>query len=302
MSTGAEPNLDRAVESFKTLSGLDETNNTQAMIMEVRKPGGPLGQYVENFLYYRGYQPEHSLDRFLPDGHVNIVVDLTDYPKYIYDNDTLKEIQACRNVWFSGIRNRYITIPSGRDSEMFIINFYRGKAYPFVAMPMNELTDCVVDGDLVLTGEVLNLRHGLMAARSVDGMFRFAERYLTRAFARKLSPNPFVDYAVQQLTASPSGMTMEGLARKVGYSQKQLIKIFKEHVGVTPKSFLRIMRFQKAVQDLEARKRVDWASVAVDAGFYDQAHFIHDFKEFAGFTPEQYFRSKGEFTNYIPVG
>lgn len=272
------------------------------MIMEVYVPAYPLNQFVESFLYYRGYNPTHSIDRFLPDGHVNIVVDLTDYPKYIYDNHTLKEIQACRNVWFSGMRNRFITIPSGRDSEMFIVNFYRGKAYPFIAMPMNELTDCVVDGDLVLTGEVLNLRHGLMASRSVDRMFRFAERYLTRVFGRKLLLNPFVDYAVKQLCASPTGVTMEGLARKVGYSHKQLIKIFKEHVGVTPKSFLRIMRFQKAVQDLETRKLVNWASVAVDAGFYDQAHFINDFRDFAGFTPEQYLRTKGEFTNYIPVG
>lgn len=272
------------------------------MIMEVHIPAFPLNQFVESFLYYRGYQPEHSLDRFLPDGHVNIVVDLTDYPKYIYDNETLKEIQSCRNVWFSGIRNRYITIPSGRDSEMFIINFFRGKAYPFVAMPMNELTDCVVDGDLVLTGEVLNLRHGLMASRSVAGMFAFAERYLTRAFGRKLHLNPFVDYAVKQLAADPAGWTMERLARKVGYSQKQLIKIFKEHVGVAPKAFLRIMRFQKAIQDLEARRQVDWAAVALDAGFYDQAHFINDFRDFAGFTPVQYLHAKREFTNYVAVG
>lgn len=106
---------------------------------------------MHSFIYYKDYNPDHSLDRFLPDGNINVVIDLTDYPKYIYDNLTLQEIQACRNVWFSGIRAKYITIPSGRDSEMFIINFHKGMAYPFVDVPMHELTDYVVDGEQVMT-------------------------------------------------------------------------------------------------------------------------------------------------------
>ncbi|HAQ38379.1 MAG TPA: hypothetical protein DCQ58_07715, partial [Saprospirales bacterium] len=83
-------------------------------------PTFPLGQFVESLVYFKGYNPEHTVDRFLPDGYTYIVFDLTDHPKYIYDNQTLKEIQSCRNVWFSGIREKFITIPSGRDSEMFI--------------------------------------------------------------------------------------------------------------------------------------------------------------------------------------
>ena len=96
------------------------------MVFEVHIPAYPLNQFIESFIYYRDYNPVHSVDRLLPDGNINVVIDLTDYPKYIYDNDTLKEIQACKNVWFSGIRNHYITIPSGKDSEMFIINFVKG--------------------------------------------------------------------------------------------------------------------------------------------------------------------------------
>ena len=125
------------------------------MIFELYIQSFQLSQFIESFVYYCDYHPVHTVDRFLPDGHVNIVIDLTDYPKYIYDNDSLKEIQACRHVWFSGIRNKFITIPSGKDSEMFIINFHRGKAYPFVQMPLHELTDSVVDGDLVLTYEIM---------------------------------------------------------------------------------------------------------------------------------------------------
>ena len=272
------------------------------MIYEVHIPSPPLNHFIESFVYYKDHNPLHSVERFLPDGNVYVVIDLTDYPKFIYDNNTLKEIQSCRNIWFSGIRNNYITIPSGRDSEMFIINFHKGKAYPFVEMPMNELTDYVVDGELVMSNEILNMRETLLALSSPKQKFIYAEQYLSRAFARKLQLNPFIDYSVNLILQSPQQLSITYLSEKVGFSQKHFIKIFKEHVGVTPKTFLRIIRFQKALREIEANRTAKWTSIAHESGYYDQAHFINDFKEFSGFTPYQFLNMKSSFTNYVAVG
>jgi len=272
------------------------------LIFEAHIPTSPLNQFIESFVYYKGYNPDHSVDRFLPDGYTYVVFDLTDYPKFIYDNHSLKEIQSCRNVWFSGIREKYITIPSGRDSEMFIIYFQKGKAYPFVEMPMNELTDFVVDGELVMSNEILNMREKLLECLTVQQKFLYAEEYLTKAFSRKLLTNPFVDYSINQILQNPNQLSINHLSEKVGYSQKHLIKIFKEHVGVTPKVFLKIIRFQKALREIETHKTVNWASIAFESGYYDQAHFINDFKEFSGFTPNQYLKMQSDFANYIAVG
>lgn len=271
------------------------------MIFKTHVPAFPLNQFIESFVYYTDYNPVHTVDRFLPDGNVYVVIDLTDYPKYIYDNNTLKEIQACRNVWFSGIRNNYITIPSGRDSEMFIINFHKGKAYPFVEMPLNELTDYVIDGELVMTNEILNIRETLLSINSIEQKFLFAENYLLKMFSSKLIVNSFVDYAVKQILQMPHQASIEKISNKVGFSQKHLIKIFKEHVGMTPKSFLKIIRFQKAVQEIENKQTPDWISIAHESGYYDQAHFINDFKDFSGFTPTKYLYTKREFANYVAV-
>jgi hypothetical protein len=173
------------------------------MTFEIHSPSYPLNLFVESFVYYRDYNPDHTIDRFLPDGNINLVIDLTDYPKFIYDNHTLKEIQTCRNLWFSGIRNHFITIPSGRDSEMFVINFQKGKAYPFVEMPVNELTDYIVDGELVLTNDILNLREKLLMLLSPQEKFLYAEKYLLKKFAKKMQVNPFVDYSVNQILKMP---------------------------------------------------------------------------------------------------
>ena len=272
------------------------------MVFEIYQPSFPLSQFIESFIYYRDYNPLHRVDRFLPDGNVNIVIDLTAYPKFIYDNESLKEIQACRNVWFSGIRNHFITIPSGKDSEMFIINFHKGKAYPFVQMPLYELTDSVVDGDLVLTHEIMDLREMIQEETLISNKFNTVEKFLLKKFCRKLEKNPFIDFAVNTIIASPGQTSIHQIANKVGYSQKHLIKLFKDHVGLTPKGFLKVIRFQKAIEEIHTIKGQDWTSVALESGYYDQAHFINDFKAFSGFTPKQYSQQQYDHLNYIPVG
>ena len=274
---------------------------SMAMVFQLHIPSFPLNHFIENFVYYRDFQPGHELERFLPDGHINLVFDLTDQPKYIYDNETLTATQACRDVWFSGIRQKYITIPSRRDSEMLIVNFHRGKAYPFVKFPMNELTDLVVDAELVLPVQIRGIRHALQDIRAVDKKFRYLETQLLDLFQNTLHNNPLVDFAANLITRSPNATSIAVVSRKTGYSQKHLIRLFKQHIGLTPKSFLKVLRFQKAIQDIEKKKCIQWSDIAYDCGYYDQTHFIEDFKKFSGFTPGQYLRSKNENTNWVPL-
>lgn len=272
------------------------------MIYACHTPAFPLHTFIDSFVYYKGYSPDHSIDRFLPDGNVNIIFDLLEGAQYIYDNETLKEIQACRRVWFSGIRSRFITIPSGKHSEMFVINFKKGASYPFVEMPLYTLTDSVVDGDLVLTPDIMLLREMILEAGTVPAKFAIAETYLSKRFKSKLIVNPFVEYAVNRITAQPDKSSIKTISDKVGYSQKHLIKIFKDHVGLTPKEYLKIMRFQKAIQEIGQAKQIAWAHIALESGYYDQAHFINDFKLFSGYTPQAYLQKESNFLNYVAVG
>ncbi|MBK7316333.1 AraC family transcriptional regulator [Candidatus Villigracilis affinis] len=68
-----------------------------------------------------------------------------------------------------------------------------------------------------------------------------------------------------------------------------------------PKQYLKIARFQKAIETIENNQFIQWSGVAMDSGFYDQAHFINNFKEFSGFTPNEYIKRKASTLNYVPV-
>lgn len=272
------------------------------MITNIHIPTHPLSQFIDHFFYYAGYIPEHSVDRFLPDGDVQIIFDLTNYPKYIYDNNSLKQIQSCQKVWISGFRTEPITIPSGKESEMLIVQFKKGKAFPFLIEPMHNLTNFVVDAELVLCPEILSIREQLLDADSPLLKFQVLEKHLLNIYLNKLEENPFVDFSISKILASPNQCSIKAISDKAGYSQKHIIKLFKESVGVTPKEFLKIIRFQKAIQLIELQASIDWTAVAYDCGFYDQSHFIADFKTFSAFTPTEYIGQRGKFLNYIPVG
>ncbi|HEU0297642.1 MAG TPA: AraC family transcriptional regulator, partial [Anaerolineales bacterium] len=70
---------------------------------------------------------------------------------------------------------------------------------------------------------------------------------------------------------------------------------------VAPKQYLKIMRFQKAILEIEKGTTMHWSEIALQNGFYDQAHFIHEFRAFSGFTPGEYIKRKSSLLNYIPV-
>ncbi len=97
----------------------------------------------------------------------------------------------------------------------------------------------------------------------------------------------------------PAGLHQ--LSDAIGYSQKHFIHLFRQQVGVSPKQYLKIMRFQKAICAIEKNKFIPWSQIAVESGYYDQAHFIQDFKYFSGFTPGEYIKRKTTTLNYIPV-
>ncbi len=272
------------------------------MIFQTYIPKSPLNQFIECLIYHEALNPWHSIDRFLPDGNVEIIIDLHDAPKFIYDNQTLKEIQACHQVWASGVRTEAITIPSSKEAAMLIISFKKGMAYPFFPLPMNEISDCVIDADLLWGNDFTLLREQILENKDSKRKFQLVEDFLLENYLSKLALNPCVAFALKEIIHQPDQINLANLNNKIGYSQKHFISMFKRQVGIAPKSYLKIMRFQKAIREIEKFKAIDWTLISNDCGFYDQAHFIHDFKFFSGFTPEEYLRRKNEVLNYVPIG
>lgn len=274
------------------------------MILRTYIPRFPLDQFIQALIYFEGIQHAHTVDRLLPNGETEILIDFHDTPQYIYDNNTLKEIQACNHVWAAGVRTEPITIPAGSMASMMVVSFKKGMSYPFYPFPVSEVADHVLDSDLIWGDEFALVREQMLETADIDRRFALMENFLLDKFASRLVVDECVSFAVSEMSRNPDRLNIARMNAKIGYSQKHFISMFKRRVGLTPKAYLKIMRFQKAIRTIESipGSSIDWAAISYDCGFYDQSHFINDFRVFSGFTPEEYLTKKSDYLNYVPVG
>ena len=101
-------------------------------------------------------------------------------------------------------------------------------------------------------------------------------------------PSANVIWAWHMLEGTEGQLSISSLAAQIGWSQKHLIAQFREQIGLPPKTVARILRFRSAVRRVESADQVRWAEIAHDCGYYDQAHFIREFRGFAGSTPNEF--------------
>lgn len=120
---------------------------------------------------------------------------------------------------------------------MLIVQFPKGKAHSFLNTPMHALLNSVVDAEQLFHTAILDTWEKLVGMPTPELKFQVLERYLLQCFVAPLQENPFVDFAMAKIQALPDQSSIRAIAHKAGYSQKHMIKLFKEHVGVTPKPF-----------------------------------------------------------------
>lgn len=271
------------------------------MLLRFHTPAYPLCNYVELCTFYEGLTVGYTIERLLPDGTVNLIIELDDIPKHTFDNDSLDKKEKYIRAWLSGMQEEFISIESPPDSSMMVIRFQAGGAYPFLGFPVSELNNLVVDADLIFGSDVIRLRDQLLEAGTAGEKFIHVERWLMEQFSNSLSPEKVINYAIGQICKNPSLESIEMVSQKTGYSQKQFIQLFKKYAGLTPKYFQRIQRFNMVLREVEERKEINWSAISYDCGFYDQAHFIREFRKFSGFNPIAYMKHRGDYVNYVPI-
>jgi AraC-like DNA-binding protein len=181
------------------------------------------------------------------------------------------------------------------------IRFRPGGAYPFFPFPISELSESVTELELIWGGLIDEVREQLFAIKNPrERLLRLEWLLLTQA-RRSLEVNRLIAFAVHQLQHSPQFLAIRDLAGTIGITQKHLISQFEKVVGLKPKSFARVCKFQKVVNLIEKPGEIEWAAVASDCGYYDQAHFIHEFQAFSGLNPTAYVAQRGDYVNYIPI-
>ena len=277
----------------------ERSASIRPMIYRTYTPQPPLAAFVEMFWLYEGYNPPHAKERRLPDGSMELVINLREDAIRLYDPQYHDRFRSTRGCVISGTYTKYVVLDTASQSSMIGIHFKPGGAFPFLNLPATELRDETIPLDVLWGATANELRDQLREAQSPETRFRILEHSLLAQLARPLTRHPAITFALKEFQNTTH--TIADVTGQIGLSPKRFIAIFSKEVGLTPKLFCRIRRFQETLQRIRCGKQVDWAEIALACGYFDQAHFIHDFQAFSGFNPGAYLRHQGEHLNHVPL-
>jgi AraC-like DNA-binding protein len=189
-----------------------------------------------------------------------------------------------------------ILVASERPVRTLAVRFKPGMAGLFLATPLHALTDQRADIDLLWgRSDVDRLADALWEGNAPErARLAIIERELLRRLraatggAAPAGNAALAQQALRALEDSAGALRMEDLAAQLRVSRQHLAAQFREHVGLSPKLFARICRFRQATAAIRATPAPDWAQLALECGYFDQSHLIHDFQELAGSTPERF--------------
>ncbi len=271
------------------------------MLYLSHKPLPPLSDFVDVLWLYEGYDVPHEKERLLPDGSVELVINLAEDRIRVYDSHDPEKSYTIPGCVVSGPRSEFFVIDTAGEASTVGVHFKPGGAFPFFAVPQAELQNQSIALECLWGTASARLRHRLLEAATPENKIRVLECCLLEELKRPLERHPVVGFALQQLCNSLQAPPVSRVVDQIGCSQRRFIQLFGDQVGLTPKLFSRVRRFQKVIQTAHALDAINWTQMALECGYYDQAHFIHDFQSFAGITPSQYLARKTPHVNHVPM-
>lgn len=157
-------------------------------------------------------------------------------------------------------------------------------------VPMHELSERIVDFCDVMGREGVRLETRIAEAADWETRFDLLDRFLLQRVAEAQPVSGAVRYAWQRLNETGGRVAVSTLADELHWSRKHLANRFHADVGLAPKTIARLLRFRRVVDTPDPS--ACWSEVALDAGYFDQAHLIRDFQQFAGMTPVEFHRRR----------
>jgi AraC-like DNA-binding protein len=200
----------------------------------------------------------------------------------------------CVNLVISRGESRVFGVVNGKFSRTFRrsglavgIKFNPGGFYPFVESPVSALTNSAIRGRDVFGTSAATLEVSIDAAQDMESMINVVEQFLRERLPKRDEHIRVCAQIVDRINADRAITRVDDVVADSGLSKRSLYRLFNQYVGVGPKQVVKCFRLQEAVHRL-ASGPVDWAQLAIDVGYFDQSHFINDFKAIIGRTPTKY--------------
>lgn len=254
-----------------------------------RRPGPPLDTFIECIWHHAGQAPAaYARERVLPNGRFQLVLNLTSGTAAV-----------------SGLHSRFVVVDTAAVSSAMGVVFAARAPTRFFAASAREFSERSVPLSLVWGSRATRLADRLQDEHSPLQRFSILEsvlvEILTTCDVRSLALHPAVTQALRAFRHAPYIKTVTDVSLASGWSRRWLTRAFSDCVGMTPKRYCRLLRFQHVVRRASSGGRVNWADLVVSGGFSDQAHLAHEFRTFSGLSPTSFLQAERPSANHVRI-
>lgn len=260
----------------------DDENEQRRFFILRRAPAPALRSVVTDICGYRELTPGHHRQIEYATLIVPLVINFAAPFSIALGREPGKDDR--HDSFAAGLYAGPVLIDSFGRSCCLQVNFTFAGARRFFRMPLSELTDRMVPLDDVLGHDGIALRETLGNAQDWDRRFDLVEDFVIRRIAAASPPGPQVAWAVDRVLESGGQTRIGAIAAELDWSRRHLAERFRDATGVAPKTLARMVRFNRALQ-LSRHGDDNWAGIAADCGYADQAHLAREFRDLAGATP-----------------
>jgi AraC-like DNA-binding protein len=242
--------------------------------------------------------PPVRREHVLPTGQMHIAFRLSGIGLRLFEDSADNIGHIVGDAVLGGARLAYYARDVAQPACSVGAQLLPGAAEVLFGVHADELSGRHTPLDDLWGREVAWMREQLMETAPIHQRIDRLESMLVARLSMRRAIHPAVMYALDQLRTSRS---IRGIVQATGYSHRTLITLFRRSVGLTPKQFRRVLRFQRALERVSAAPASSLAGVAIEAGFSDQAHFSREFRELAGVTPNEYRRASPRLLHHLPL-
>lgn len=259
--------------------------------------GQPLSEYVQTIWAMESENDEDIYPRSLimPDGIVEIIFHY-EVPFYTWQDNN--QFLQPENFAVSMMK-QYSEIASSGKTGFISVRYFPWGAHHFFDEPIQNFLDQTINATKLWGNDSQKIVKELKSLTSLDQRFKSVEHFLLEKLRRYKKAEAKIDKAIKLIRKTKGLLTVEELCAVTGFSKKQLERKFVSATGIMPKAFSRVTRFLNLCQNLQEYKNKTLTQLTYECGFYDQAHFIKEFKTFSGFTPTEFFEKENVYFSAI---
>jgi AraC-like DNA-binding protein len=222
---------------------------------------------------------EPILHRVIPDGCIDIIFDLNEH-------------SYRKSSSIVGTMTKPIFAELKGPVNYVAIRFLPGGFLHFFNSPAHDLTDRIIPLEMISARKGGNLTEKLILENHIGNKIKLLENFLENLLMTNSRSDPIVKYALHNILKNKGNIRVSEISKNVNSNQRQLRRKFDKWVGISPKAFCRIIRFQTILRMLPRHSKCNLLSIALDGGYYDQSHFIHEFNSCCGLNPSEFLKSR----------